>query len=152
MKKIYIVILFLLLLVGCSNKYYLSDKIISEIDKNCNENNFIQLSLKEITNFKWDKCVVFETSCDNYKISEALGVKYNGIADLHSGIVFVYDNKIVYEETIPYDPDHPKNFNYLVEKLSGGPTCVVYTYDNAVLKAAKRRIDDRYYYSLTAVE
>ena len=153
MKKIYIinVIVFIIMFVGCSSKYNLSDDIIAEIDKNYNEAGSCEIALNKITDFQWDKCVIFDYGSNNSEISASLGVDYNGIVDGHSGIVFAYDNEIVYEETKPYNPDHPKNFDYCVEKTLGGPTFISFSYDDAILEGTRRKVDDRYYFTLTAI-
>lgn len=153
LKKLSVLfIISLVLLVGCKTKGGdINNLIIKEIDNKCAPNSTCQISISEITNFKWDKMVVFQVGSSNDEISEALGVDYKSSTDLLSGMVFAYNKKIVYEKRIPHNPEHSNKLEYIIEKKPHEPNCVSFTPDNAVLKGSKEEIDNVFYYKVTAV-
>ncbi|MNV56000.1 hypothetical protein D3C71_1482660 [compost metagenome] len=65
-----------------------------------------------------------------------------------SGLVFVLDHKIVHEELIPYQTEHPTNLQIFIEKKATDPNCVAFTLENAVLKGSKEELDGVTYYSI----
>ncbi|MBY9079731.1 hypothetical protein [Paenibacillus sp. CGMCC 1.18879] len=147
LKKIFLVFL-MLIVAGCQKERSLSDQIIQTIDRTSNVNGVSAISLKEITDFKWDKVVIFQVGSSDEEINNALGVKYEGPTDLMSGMVFVLDDKIVHEELIPYQTEHPANLQIFIEKKAKDPNCVAFTLENAVLKGSKEELDDVTYYSI----
>jgi len=68
--------------------YNLRDDIIKTIDDKCVNNNTCQIRMKDITNFKWDKVVIFQVGSSSEEVSKALGFEYNKSTDLISGIIF----------------------------------------------------------------
>ncbi|MNM56775.1 hypothetical protein D3C81_679540 [compost metagenome] len=141
-------VLLILIVAGCQKERSLSDQIIQTIDRKSNENGTCDISLKEITDFKWDKVVIFQVGSSDEEISSALGIKYEGPTDLISGLVFVLDHKIVHEELIPYQTEHPTNLQIFIEKKATDPNCVAFTLENAVLKGSKEELDGVTYYSI----
>lgn len=139
-------------LIGCqvmNNK--VTENIIRTIDNECDQNNTCTVSMKDITDFDWDRMVVFGLGSSNSEISEALGVEYRELRDLMSGMVFVYNNKIVYQEMIDYDPERPSKLRIIIEHKTGEPNCAGFTPDTAVFKSSKNNIDEVYYYQIIAV-
>lgn len=126
----------------------LNKKIIEFI--NSNPDN-CKIKVEDITNFKWDKMVIFEVGSSNIEISKVLGIKYKDSTDLMSGIVFVYKNKIIYSERQPYNPERPNKLQYLVKYHLGEPNYKLLTPDNAVLQGNRENIDGIYYYSVKPI-
>lgn len=154
MKKINtILIIFLfLLLFGCQAKEtYLTQNIIKSIDNGCGKNNTCQIRMKDITDFKWDKMVVFQVGSSDVEVSKALGVEYKNSTDLISGLVFAYQGKIVHEERVPYDPEKPSKLNYIVKKQFEKPNSASFTPQNAIFRGTKETIDGVSYYSIIAL-
>ncbi|OPX43988.1 hypothetical protein CLHUN_20130 [Ruminiclostridium hungatei] len=153
MKKlntIFLIIL-ILVLVGCQTKEsYMTENLIKAIDNECGEKNSCQIQMKDVTNFKWDKVVIFQVGSSNKEISKALDAEYKGATDLISGMVFVYNNQIADEELVPYDPENPNKLQYFIEKKSGEPNCLSFSADDAVFEGSKDKIDGTYYYKITA--
>lgn len=149
-RRLMIIFLVLLMLIvaGCQTERSLSDQIIQTIDRKSNVNGVCDISLKEITDFKWDKAVIFQVGNSDEEISNALGIKYEGPTDLMSGLVFVLDHKIVHEELIPYQTEHPTNLQIFIEKKAKDLNCVAFTLENAVLKGSKEELDGVTYYSI----
>lgn len=107
------------------------------IDDKCNLGEICDIPLGKITTFKWDKVVVFQVGSPSKEISNALGVKYEGSADLMSGLIFELDHKIVYEELIPYQPDQPTNLQIIIDKKTNEPNAAVLDFDDAILAGDK---------------
>ena len=82
LMKITILISLILLVVGCQGGNTLIDQLIKTIDSKCKLSNNCNISLQEITTFKWDKVAIFQVGSSNMEISKALGVKYKGPTDL----------------------------------------------------------------------
>lgn len=145
-----IIILLLSLSSGCQNDK-LSQRIVETIDNKCDQGNgYCNVPIAEITDFKWDKMAIFGVGSSNKEVSEALGVEYEDSTDLMTGIVFAYNNKIVYKEDIPYNPERPSKLWITIEYVPGEPACMSYTPDNAVLIGTKKKGDNRFYYGLVA--
>lgn len=145
----------IILLVGCQNKSILSDQIIKEIDSKCKLDNIcsVSIQLQKVTTFEWDKVAIFQVGSSNEEISKILGVNYKGSTDLMSGMIFLMNNKIVYEEKIPYYPDRPSKFQIMLETEPNKPSCVSFTFNDAVVEGEKEKIDGNIYYSIkTKVE
>lgn len=146
-----IVILIILLCAGCQTKTSkMSEKMIKVIDNQLSQNNDCKISIESITDFKWDKMVIFQVGSSNDEITKALGVKYNGRTDLTSGMVFVLNKKVVHEERVPYDPEHQNIIQYIIEKKPNEPSCVSFTPSNALFKGSREEIDGVFYYTITA--
>lgn len=151
MKKLLfqLFILIFLILSGCqylSNN--LGDKIIKEIDKKRDQSGSCKILMKDITVFKWDKMVIYEVGSSNNEITKALGVEYQDSVDLISGVVFVYNNKIVYKEKVPYNPERSTKMNYYVENEPGQPNCMAFTPDNAIFEGSREQVDEKFYYAI----
>jgi len=133
-------------LVGCQPKdTILTKNIVKSIDNECGENGTCQIQMKDVTNFKWDKMVVFGLGSSNAEISKALGVEYDGPTDCVSGVVFVYNHKIVDEEIVPYYPEHPNKLQYFVGESGTheDPSCLSFTPENAIFQARKEKLEKR---------
>jgi hypothetical protein len=153
-RRLMIITLVILMLIvaGCQKESSLSDQIIQTIDRKSNGNGVSDISLREITDFKWDKVVIFQVGSSDEEISNALGVKYEGPTDLMTGLIFVFDHKIVHEELIPYQTEQPANLQIFIEKKAKDPNCLAFTLENAVLKGSKEELDGVTYYSIIVIK
>ena len=153
MRRLYLLLsvlalLIVILIFAFSNRSNLSNKIIKFIDNNCDVNNICILKIAEVTDFSWDKMLVYQVGSSNLEISEALGVEYKNLVDLMSGIVFVYQNKIVYKESIPYNPERPSKLLIYVGGIFGEPNNRVFTPHDAIFEASRREKDGQFYYKI----
>lgn len=149
---LFILLIIFLLLIGCQAKNTnMSEKIIKTIDNKCDQGDTFMISMKDITDFEWDKMVIFEVGSSNFEVSKALGIEYKESTDLMSGMVFVCNNKIVHEERVPYNPDRPEKLRYIVEHKPKEPNCTSFTPNDAVLKGSREKIDGVFYYKIIAV-
>lgn len=111
----------------------LSNKIISYIDANADENNTVVFNMNEFTNFKWDKMVIYDVGASNTQISEALGVEYKDSTDLMTGMVFVF----------PFQFENPSE---LIIHVGDNASYRVFTPNNAVFEIGKGQLDEKNYY------
>jgi uncharacterized lipoprotein NlpE involved in copper resistance len=108
--NILLAVLGVLILTGCKNndnKLYSSAK--AYIDKNC-DNGSANVILSDLTDFDWERALVFEYPTTQKEIEDAIGIKYTKSLDLVSGIIFVKEGKIVYDETFSKDFDGKSEF------------------------------------------
>lgn len=150
---IFVLVVILILLVIIFKKYIsnedkLSNKIMWYIDNNCYNSNTCILSMKEITDFEWDKMLMYQVGSSNTEISDLLGVEFKDSIDLSSGIIFIVNNKIVYEEHIFYHPEKPYKLLLYVGRMYGQPKYGVYTPNNAVFDGSRTEINGNFYYKI----
>jgi hypothetical protein len=76
----------------------LKTEVIEHSDKALNDNkDYSLIKLSSITNFKWNKFVVFEEYVTSKQISEIIGITWEG-ENVPSGnrrILFISENKVV---------------------------------------------------------
>lgn len=161
MKKMLVLFVFMLLVTGCKGgesdygyiggKTKLSQKIINVIDENCKQEGSCTFSINDIADFKWDKMVVFDVGSERSDISNALGVEYKEPIDLMSGMVFVYNNEIVYNEMFHEDPDKPNGFAFDFDNVQR-KNIWSFTPNNSNVEGIKSDIDGKYYYGIEPVD
>lgn len=121
-KKIWIysiiTLLGVVLLSGCKNtgSSQLFDAVKSYTDKNCEVDSSVEVTLDKLIGFEWDKALVFEYPTTKQEIKNAIGVEYEGEVDLLSGIIFVKNKKIVYDEVYGKDFDGHSEFYIYINK------------------------------------
>jgi hypothetical protein len=126
----------------------MSKEITNLIDNKSGQSNSCTFMMNEITSFKWDKMLIYDLGSSNSEISKTLGVDYKDSVDLVSGLVFVYDNKVVFKEKSLYYPEHPNKLKYSVGNNPGESSCRLFTQKNAIFKGSKEKIDGVYYYEI----
>jgi hypothetical protein len=104
--------------------------------------------MNEITKFEWDTMMIYQVGSSSFEISEILEVDFNDSVDLKSGIIFVKGNKVVYKESVTYNPDKPNKFSYYVGSIFGEEKYGIYTPDNAIFKGVKIKSDKETLYKL----
>lgn len=145
-----VVVILGLIYINQSKSNGISKKIVDLIDIRTSNNTICVFNMSEVTDFKWDKMLIYDLGCSNFEISKALGVEYTETVDLMTGLVFVYENKIVFREQVPYNPEHPLKLRYSVndnnndEKLSYR----LLPQKNAIFKGSKTEVDGVYYYRI----
>jgi hypothetical protein len=144
-KRVFLLLAILVMLVGCSTeRHSVSADIIKTFESNSNENDSYNISISDITDFKWDKLVVFGVGSSNDEVSRALGIEYKDSTDLMEGLVFKFRDGIVYKEELPYNPEHASKIQFHFEE----GTCITVTPDSSTFICVREKIDDKYYYML----
>jgi len=141
LKKKIIILLSLLicimLMVTLFTQNKLQKQIINYIDEESGDNDSCIVVMKDITGFVWDKMLIYQVGSSNGAISDILNVTFNDTVDLKSGILFVKDNKIVYKESMEYNPEKPGELTFYIGKLYGEEEYVVYTPEDAIFRGEK---------------
>lgn len=114
MKKIALAlaVIFCASLTGCAViggiNQSVSDKIADYCDKS--EETQFEIRLSDFTDFEWDYVVIYDLPVTAKEISEYAGINYTNEPDLQSGMIFVKDNEIVFEEVFKTDFESPYPF------------------------------------------
>lgn len=98
MKNKYLLVIISLFLFSCEPNIH--DKIYSKIENNCKGLDTCIIDISDVIDFKWDKMYIFGEWCSPGEINRITGLKYSGkmVNDGFCRILFIYENKIVYEE------------------------------------------------------
>ena len=139
-------ILFLLLIVGCNFQKKVSNKIIDTIEK---QNGACVIDMKDIVTFEWDKMVIFEPACSQGEVEKALGVDIEGFKE-GSGFVFSHQNRVVYKEFFPYNPEKPELLQIRITSTLIGIQTI--TPQNAKFNAEKYYLGKEPRYFITQIK
>lgn len=154
LKKIIIgvvlaVFLSTLFLTGCGKKNKLELKITKYAEENYTEEG-LEIHLLDFTDFDWDKVVVFQYPVSKKEISEAIGVEYKKSLDLLSGMIFVYESRIIYEEIFENNDSFKNKVSPFViyphEDINEKSHFKVFTPEEAVFKCWVKQYDHKNWY------
>lgn len=101
MKKLTVIILSLLLLVGCTQKNVIHNTELEEsISSIVFDKNNDEIDIKSLADFDWDKAFLFEPYTMQEEINERLEINFNdrsniGIRDDIYLLVFLNEDKVV---------------------------------------------------------
>ncbi|MDE6471319.1 MAG: hypothetical protein K2L19_09920 [Eubacterium sp.] len=112
-KTVFILaIIFCISLTGCAalggSNQSINEKIIAYCDK-IDESQF-EVRLSDFTNFEWDYVIIYDLPVTAKDISEYAGINYEKALDLQSGMIFIKDNEIIFEEYFKTDFESPYPF------------------------------------------
>ena len=138
--------------VSCANKNSIADTIMDYMDENCGEKDVI-LYLADFTDFKWDKMMIFNYPTSAEEVETALGVKYDNAMDLISGMIFVRDGEIVYDEIFEHNyVETAKFYAYPQEEINAKPNYRIFLKEEAYFLAIRNENGEGYYYRLYPYE
>lgn len=153
MRKKTIILIFLITMevlmmtTGCGDNQKLYHEVKMFADKHCQDMNVVDVTLSELTDFDWDEALVYSLLMSSKEIEDALGIEYNRPLDLSSGIIFIKNKQIVYEERFieEYDGIDPAQSNFSVRacKSKNNPKVRIFSPDD---------VFECYKYGLTAKE
>ncbi|MDF2588022.1 MAG: hypothetical protein K0S41_1863 [Anaerocolumna sp.] len=135
-----------------SNKNKLSTKIMQYIDNNYDKNDTCRIVMRDITDFKWDKMLIYQVGSSNAEISDLLQVDFKDSLDLVSGIIFVYNNKIVYKEQMLYNPERRDKLFLNIGSMYGQPEYGVFTPDDGIFEGSREKLYGSVYYTITPIK
>lgn len=69
-----------------------------------------EMNINDFVDFEWDYMIIYKNPTSASDIKEIAGIIYEKELDLESGMIFVKDNKIIYEETFKTDFETPYQF------------------------------------------
>ena len=101
MKIVFLVFFFVLIIIilFLSSKQKVSDKIVKYYT--------------DFTNFDWDSVIIYANPTTNKDLKEYADLDYKKSLDLKSGMIFIKDNKIVYEEVFKSNYEEPDKFRII---------------------------------------
>jgi len=141
----YMVFILILVANSCSKtyKYDIRKKIV----KICSNKNECIIDLKEISQFGWDKMIVFDEGASLSMVNKVLGFKYSNYNEFSRTILFVFKNNIVHQEKENYNPS--KRYNNVWFEFPNSTTHIMkFLPNNAKFKVIRDTIDSNIYYTL----
>lgn len=64
------------------------------------------------------------------------------------GMVFVYNNKVVYSERLPYNPEIPNKIWFHIDNKPREPNYLVLTPDNSIVTGSRKETDNVNFYEI----
>lgn len=168
-KRIWIAILIGILSVGAILIFIINARqsrlIQNKIIKKCGDETEIIIDMSDFTDFEWELCIVYGSATQTKDIQDMFHINYDRTLDLSSGIIFVHDNDVVYEEffkDVEYDFTG-KTPRFLIwpygENVSASPKCVGFEKEEAIFRCVKEYFEPTgllssgyYYYRLYPVD
>jgi len=124
---------------GCQNQIAVNrfrNKVINAIDSRCEVEQSCRINMRDVTDFEWDKMVIYCEGVFAEDLNEALGIEYRNEAVFASGIVFMNNGEIVLEDSVKCDPEGLASFGYFVATRIDS-RCAVFYPQNAILSGSK---------------
>ena len=112
-KKIFVVIvIFIFIIVAMILMSHRNQKISNKIRTvyNKTEQTTFEVRLSDFTDFEWDNVVIYSYPITQKELSEIIGINYKKEPDLQSGMIFIKNKKIVYEELFENNFETPSHF------------------------------------------
>ena len=153
MKKSIILIAIIIIFISIifNKNIQLSKEIINYCDKQ--KEDIFELKLSDYTKFEWDNVIIYKNTISNKELSEFLGIDYKKGLDLKSGMIFIKDNKIVYEEYFKTDFESPYKFViYPYEDINSKNKINKFTKEKSVFKVERIKYNNENRYKLTPIE
>lgn len=108
----------------------LSGRLIAYVDQNGQTDEPCPFSMNDLVDFQWDKLAMYQPGTPAAEISQALGVDFKDATDQAGGLVFVSQDKIVYQESIPSKVNEPSRLVLVTgteKAIATPPISVVYS-------------------------
>lgn len=124
------------LIIILSNNPKVSEKVIDFCNKQ--EKNNFEIKISDYTNFDWESLIIYKTPTSKQELFEYVGIDYKNELDLQSGMIFVKDKKIVYEEYFETDFESPYKFIiYPYEDINSNNKIQKFSTDEAIFKVER---------------
>lgn len=134
--SIIICISIITLVIILSDNTKVSEKVIDFCNKQ--EKNNFEIKISDYTNFDWDSLIIYKTPTSKQELFEYVGIDYKNELDLQSGMIFVKDKKIVYEEYFETDFESPYKFIiYPYEDINSNNKIQKFSIDKAIFKVER---------------
>lgn len=124
------------LIIILSNNTKVSEKVIDFCNKQ--EKNNFEIKISDYTNFDWESLIIYKTPTSKQELFGYVGIDYKNELDLQSGMIFVKDKKIVYEEYFETDFESPYKFIiYPYEDINSNNKIQKFSTDEAIFKVER---------------
>lgn len=143
--KISCLVLLITLITSCTQNNDIERKIKQQI-KDCKDDS-CRVSIRQLTNFKWDKMYVFNNPTAPGDIDQVIGLRYPYYVEFTRTIVFLDKDKIVHYENHHSKAEGPTDG----EVLFGYPDSLkfqVYKPDQSIFRAKRKTFKDGTYFIL----
>ncbi len=128
-----------------------SEKIIDYCNKQ--ENSNFKIKITDYTDFDWESLIIYKNPTSKQELSEFAGIDYKNELDLQSGMIFVKDNKIIYEEYFKTDFESPYKFIiYPYEDINSSNKIQQFSIDEAIFKVEKIKYKNENRYTLKPIK
>jgi len=134
----------LLLMSGCATNNV--QKKIADKVNDCNSSTCM-ITITQLTDFHWEKMIVFNYVVSLDEINKAIGTDYPYWEEYTRPIIFLYKKKIVHYENNRANLEHIID-GQVVFDYPDSLKYKVYTPRNSVFKAKKVTMQDGVYYEL----
>ncbi len=139
----------LILLSGCGNSKSLLQSNMRVYLDSYYKGNGVTVSISDFTDFEWEQVLIFQYPVSAQDIENAIGVKYEGSLDLTSGMIFVYNQKVVYDEVFKDNYTNLAPFLiYPYDNINADLHYNVFTPETAVFRCEKINSKEQYGYRL----
>jgi hypothetical protein len=105
----------------CGCKSSVKDNLMHKINKECVQGakSPCIIQLKDATSFKWDKLYFFGAWTNSDSIKKVIRIDYNGkdVKDDFTRMLFLSENKVVYEEDFTSADNSKISFGELTDRL-----------------------------------
>ena len=120
-------------------------KIMDKIDQLADADGKCIININEITDFDWDKMIVTEYSADTLKEMKEIpeDTIFKEATGQRSRLIFLKNNKVVYEESYRYSIETTYKFNLFF--VYGGQEFKIFTPDNSQIKGRRTTSTDPIY-------
>ena len=150
-------------LSSCSDGKKISNKIINQIEQNIELNNIekpmqefeeyakCEIKMTDFTTFKWDKLLIFGQNITEEHINQILGINIKDSIGFKHGMIFLYNNNIVYKEYYKSGIENPVRFSISPHQTPSNGYAI-FTPENAIFYGCKYIYNTKDYYSVVSVE
>ena len=139
-KKIFVVVIFIFIIVAMILMLHRNQKISSKIRSvyNKTEQTIFEVKLSDFTDFEWDNVIIYTYPITQKELSKITGINYTKEPDLQSGMIFLKNKQIVYEEVFENDFESPSCFIiYPFEDINSDNKVKNFLKDEAVFRGEK---------------
>lgn len=120
---------------------------------NNQEGTTFELKISDYTNFEWDNVIIYKNPISKKEVSEVLGIDYRKELDLQSGMIFIKDNNIVYEEYFETDFESPYKFViYSYEDINSESKINKFSKESAIFRVEKNKYNNENRYVLKPMQ
>ena len=128
-----------------------SQKIMTYYNKQEGKN--FEIKLSDYTNFEWDTVIIYKTPTSKKELFELAGIDYKNELDLQSGMIFVKNNDIIYEEFFETNFENPYKFIiYPYEDVNSNNKINKFSKEEAIFRGEKIKHNNESRYILKPVD
>lgn len=137
------------MLSSCKSNTFES-KITKKIESNCKQNS-CTISIKDVTDFTWDKMYVFKYNVTLEEVNKVLGLNFANYTEFTRKIIFTSGGKVVYREEEKTNIEGLVN-NEVVFDIPDTINYKAYNIEDAKFTVIEKEFDKGKYFELTQIK